>query len=323
MYKQEPPFSVQIEPVEGCPLRCDFCGLNGIRGKEHIYKPMSSHTAEQIANAIRDIGWNCRIEFAMHGEPTIHDELNYMITMFRDRLPKNYFLLTTNGYGFRRGAAYKITTLLEHGLDCIAIDRYNGITWSDLIKRQLLEKKIEVMMYPEHGNIANPHRREKKQRIVFLASIDITSKGTHGKTIFGNHCGAGAPLDFSAKEKRCARPFRELSFRWDGSVAICCNDWRGFYNIGNINDLTLEQLWQHPRFRVARKKLYQGQRDFGPCSGCNHKSYRVGFLPDKKGKQELGKCNSRDSKIIQEALSGKPLTEPIWRPWENEGNKST
>jgi len=310
---QSPPYSVQVEPVEGCPLRCPFCGINGIRGNERDYKYMTLDTAATIAAQIACFKWTSRIEFAMHGEPTLHPDLVKIIEIFRSHLPDNYFLLTTNGYGLRPKTKQKIMELLDAGIDCLAIDRYEGVTWSAAIMKRL--GNTPYLKYPE-DSAGNPHTRSKKKRIVFLAPINITSEGTHGKKIFGNHCGAGAELDFSAKEKRCARPFRELSFRWDGNVALCCNDWRGLYRIGNIHDMPLEDLWQHPHFRAARRKLYHKQRDFGPCNGCNHLSFRVGFLPDKQGKETLPLPNTNDKKIIRKALSGEPMAKPVWREWE-------
>jgi hypothetical protein len=79
MYRQDPPFAVQIELVEGCTLSCDFCGVNGIREKPGNFKFMSDLMVMQVATrlqyAMRDHGWNPRIEFAMHGEPSMHPAL--------------------------------------------------------------------------------------------------------------------------------------------------------------------------------------------------------------------------------------------------------
>lgn len=313
---QEPPFSVQIEPVEGCPLRCDFCGIHGIRTDERVYKHMTIEIAERIAMEMARCQWTSRVEFAMHGEPTLHPGLLDIIAVFRKFLPKNYFLLTTNGCGFTEDPVGYAQGLHAAGINCVGIDCYDGVGWSSTIRGALTRGGVKFYDYPADGDIANPHIRKKGHSVVFLAPIDQTSNGTHGKKLLGNHCGCAAPLDTSAKDKRCARPFRELSFRWDGNVAICCNDWRGVYSIGNILDMPLDDLWQHPKFRAARRKLYNNQRDFGPCLGCNHRSFRVGFLPDKQGKQTLPLPNSHDLTIIRQNLKEQPLTEPVRRPWE-------
>ena len=33
-YRQEAPFTILIEPTEGCNLGCSFCGLRGMRERE-------------------------------------------------------------------------------------------------------------------------------------------------------------------------------------------------------------------------------------------------------------------------------------------------
>src|SRR5205814_2147465 len=111
------------------------------------------------------------------------------------------------------------------------------------------------------------HNRVKHKRFVIIAPIDLSSHGTHSS--LNNHCGAGGPLDESMKHARCAKPFREISVRWDGSVSICCNDWRGVYKIGNVFKTPIKDLWQSPRFNAARHKLLHYDRDFAPCLGCN------------------------------------------------------
>ncbi|MGD9210724.1 MAG: radical SAM protein, partial [Desulfobacteraceae bacterium] len=224
---QEAPNGVQVEMVEGCPLRCDFCGINGIRGDKRTYKYMTLETAEHIAQEMAGLKWTSRLEFAMHGEPTMHPNYLEILKIFRKHLPKNHMLLLTNGANIRVGASEKLLAIFETGVNCIGIDRYTNIPWADEIKAQLVKASAFFYNYPEDGNDANPHRRVKGQRIVFLSPIDTTTSGTHSQMILGNHCGAAAPKDDSKKDKRCARPFRELSFRWDGNVAICCNDFRG------------------------------------------------------------------------------------------------
>jgi len=53
MMTQDAPFAVQIEPTEGCNLRCPFCGLNGMRGKDNDFKSMSVETADRRLNILR------------------------------------------------------------------------------------------------------------------------------------------------------------------------------------------------------------------------------------------------------------------------------
>jgi MoaA/NifB/PqqE/SkfB family radical SAM enzyme len=328
-YKQEPPFAVQIELVEGCNLRCAFCGLNGIRGKDNNYKCMEPGQLANIVEQIVEAGWSPRIEFAMHGEPTQHPVYSHMIEVARKHGPELHLMMTSNGSGLLRkpGAVENILTLFQSGLNVLALDNYESVNFvpkllerlgdaDDKISNKLFDDlNLQLYDYPKE-KAGNPHSRRKpfERILTVIRDISKADKGTHSR--LSNHAGAAAPRTDSHMGKRCAKPFRELSIRWDGSVAICCDDWRGVYKCGNVVKDGLIDVWNGPSFVAARKKLYHGLRDFGPCKGCNARSYRVGLLPDKKGAVKLPKPDAKDLTTIEQSIAGPPLTTPVLRPWE-------
>lgn len=67
---------------------------------------------------------------------------------------------------------------------------------------------------------------------------------------------------------------------------------------------------------AARRKLFRGERDFGPCKGCDALSYRTGLLPDKMGQEKMAKPTSATALVLADALRVKPLTKPVKREWE-------
>lgn len=321
MYKQDAPFSVQLEFSEGCNLYCSFCGLQGIREKhEKNYKFATRETIERIVEQIGSLGWTSRIEIAMHGEPTMHPEFIQLIGLIRSGLPKNQIMLTTNGGGLLGDTATKIHRLFMAGLNVLALDDYEGIRIIGKVRAvehqiRIMVHGLEVYNYPLEPK-GNPHQRGPitRRMISYLRDPTITTVGTH--SLITNHAGAAFPKNEKMAGKRCHRPFREIAFRWDGSVAICCNDWRGNYKCGNVNEMPLNDIWQGDEFHAARQKLYAGERDFGPCAGCDARSYRVGLLPDPSGKSEMSPPDWVTEATIAAALDGAPYTAPILRPWE-------
>jgi MoaA/NifB/PqqE/SkfB family radical SAM enzyme len=305
---------MQIEFVEGCNLRCSFCGLNGIRGKANDYKFMTPALAETICDRIKEAGWHPRIEFAMHGEPSANPQFIELLRLFRRQLPSRiHLMMTSNGLGFVKDPTLTIDQALEC-LNVLALDWYQGIR----LVPSILERYHgihQVLHYPKL-KVANPHRRRGPDchHLVVVQDIEQATKGTHAT--LNNHAGCGAPLNSSAQGKRCAKPFRELSIRWDGKVAICCNDWRGLYQCGDVVNESLDALWQGPAFVAARRKLYHGLRDFGPCQGCDALSYRPGLLPDQRGKGTLPRPTQADNLAIRVALGRQPMALPVLRPWE-------
>ncbi len=320
MDKQDPPFTIKVGLTEGCCLYCDFCGIHGIRKSAGDFKFLNPQVAKKIADKIAETGWSSKIEFTLYGEPTIHPYKESILKAFRKALPNTQMMLTSNGGGLQRKPNDAVQKLFDSGLNVLALDDYKHSNLAEKVIKDLKKKKtVKVVHYPEEGNEASPHKRRKPNEHIVVAIKDITTGISTRK--LSNHCGCAAPLDVSHRKKRCARPFRELTIDHSGDIRLCCNDWRGVYSCGNIMDASLEELWNGPRFVSARKKLYARERTFAPCYGCNNISYRVGFLPDKKGKKDLPPPTKKDDRVIKKVLALPPLTKPVLRPWEKDNYK--
>lgn len=317
MRKQEPPFTVQIELTEGCNRGCSFCGLHGMRkdGKSPFYY-MTKETAERIADEMARLKWNSRLLFAMHGEPTLNKDCEELIHIFRDRLPKAHISMFTNGAGII-GKVTSIKGLKRAGVNNLMVELYEDGDDGHTLFNRVQKKGMPYTLLTDK----EPFFPNSSWRLAFCPPIVEEELKTHSLC---NHCGAAFPKNDSCKGKRCTRPFRELSFRYDGSVALCCNDFRGEYPIGNINEMDLDDLWQSKRFNAARVMLYAGKREFTPCLGCDAKSFRVGLLPDKLGKETLPEPTEQIEKFAKRVSEkSTPLCGKDWRdrPWESTGKK--
>lgn len=322
IFPVDPPFVVHLDAVEGCDLACNFCGINSIRDNG-VTGPDSPHgknsapyrfadvaTVEHVARQAAELGWNPRWEFALHGEPTMHKNLPGLIAAVRKHHPKGYTVITSNGAGLIKDAAPKVRALFDAGLNTLALDDYKHAGGRvDKIVAQLSDtylqtNRISMWQYPAQpeGNI---HRRHHGRMISVVHDISDNSTGNHQLT---NQGGSAFATGMTAVPQRCAKPFREFNVRWNGAVALCCEDWKGQHKIGNVNDTPLNDLWWHPRFEAARRRLYTGNRDFGlaaPCTNCDVKSKRIGLLPDKLGKSAMLPEDDESKKHIRAALAGK------------------
>lgn len=311
---QQAPFTVLIEPTEGCNLGCSFCGLRGIRKKgTKPWNYMTIETAKKISKEIARVGWNAKIVFAQHGEPTLNPDLLEIIRIFRKNLPKNIFHLYTNGYGFVHSDDIDEYTksIFKAGINNINVDCYSDDGDWNFVKK--LKDQSNVVLYEKGIPL---YTNNMKSRILLLPPIKEENKITRK---LANHAGAAFPLDDSYNNKRCTMPFREMAFRWDGNVSLCCDDFRGEYPIGNIHDRKIDDLWNDDRFKAARIMLYNYSRNFRPCKGCTNVSMRVGLLPDSSGKETLPKITKEIEKIAQSvSKENKPLATIFRRKYEKE-----
>lgn len=315
-YDVPSPFAIQIEPTEGCNLACSFCALQSIRdnganaetathGKNSApYKFMTLDTLTRVASEAARLDWNPRWEFALHGEPTMNTELVEMVRVVRNYHPRGYIMLTTNGGGLVKDSVKRMRALFDAGLNTLALDHYEHANLVPKIRAQVEDDPLwsfPTLEYPRDDD-GNPHKRHNGKKLVFIHDISENTDGTH---VLTNQGGNSYPSIDVAYPERCAKPFRELSIRWDGNVAICCDDWPGRYKIGNINELPLDEIWYHERFEAARRHLYAKDRAFGPCRGCDVRTVRNGLLPDKLGKATMPEPDAESAAVIKAAMRGR------------------
>lgn len=318
--RQEGPFCIQIELCEGCNLRCTFCGLQGIRAPgEKNYKFMQPETLRRVLTDVVTAGWNPRLEFAMRGEPTMHPDYVGMIRVARESAPRLQIMMTSNAGGLLRkpGAALNVLDLFNAGLNVLALDDYEGAGYVPKVRAAIEATPICVPTYeyPDDKR-GNPHMRRplSAKVLVFVRDILAATKGNHATLT--NHAGCGGPALKEPLVERCAKPFRELGIRWDGSVAMCCNDWRGVWKCGNVNQTNVAEIWSGPAFGSARELLYAGDRTHGACVGCDYHTYRNGLLPDKMGKLSMPEPDEATRTDAARACFGEPLTKANLNPWE-------
>jgi radical SAM protein with 4Fe4S-binding SPASM domain len=312
MRPQEPPFALQVEAAEGCSLACSFCALQSIRdnganaetgthGKNSApYRFMKRETARRLASEVVRLAWNPRWEFAMHGEPTMHPDLPGLVREVRTALPKASIMVTSNGSGLLKPE--RLFDLLHAGINTLVLDDYKHAPgWVAKITELLDMCSVPFTYYPDDLTVS-PHARHSGQRIVVICDISDNASGNHQLTNQGgcSFNGLKEPL-----AERCAKPFRELSVRWDGNVALCCDDWRGEYKIANVLSMPLDDVWNHPHFDAARRRLYAKDRAFGPCKGCDVRTYRNGLLPDKMGKEAMPAPDTASEAHLRAAMRGR------------------
>lgn len=303
------PNMIQIETVQGCNRHCSFCGTAGMEQAFHFAELA---TIKHTCKLIREADLNCRILLAGHGEPTLHPRLVKIVQIIRRYLPDNMIHLFTNGTIIAKRPEM-VVELFAAGLNDLVFDEYSDSRIGEFVRNNSICNGFEIF---EQGNGVPLFAEKKKgtQRICITPPID--GDGNTASRKLNNHCGAGMrPLDEPLNAK-CAIIFRDMFIRWDGNIAICCNDFRGEYFVTNIlNCGTLYEAYFHKRLESARKFIILGNRKaVHPCDVCNAKPIRPGLLPDARGKVKLSAPSSDDYSIVNSNIV--PLAKIVNRKWE-------
>ena len=140
------PNNIQVGLVQGCNRKCKFCGIHSI-GTKPIHR-MSLLMVQQIARSLRD--WEGfdkkRVEFALHGEPTLHHNVEHVMSVFREHLPKAQLQLTTNGLKLLDKGAEYVEALFTVGLNVLIVDTYSKRDRLIHLLKNALESILKSLM---------------------------------------------------------------------------------------------------------------------------------------------------------------------------------
>jgi len=281
------PCIIDVELTSSCNFRCLMCPT----GNRSLKRPavlMTDKTLLAIIDqcvehdtALRFIGW---------GEPTLHPVLVPALRQARGLLTH----INTNGSKITPEFAFD---LVEAGLSSIKFS-FQGVdaeSYEEMRQIRFFEgmlKAIKVMR-SARGDRALPYIaastsityetpkmvedfRARLGPLVDRLSIGHTTFDFMDMSAVRLRPGQRAMLErlkgLSSDAKQhpspCPEVFQKLSIQADGSVVLCCNDFDGTVNLGNVNAIPLSDLWRHPKIEAYRKRLVRDDYDAPLCRDC-------------------------------------------------------
>lgn len=316
------PNTIKIELVQGCNLSCSFCGINGIESEHHF---MTFTTYKKIIDLCKVTKRKFRFSFSLHGEPSLSPIFSDCLKYLKKEIPHSYVQCFTNGITYFETKQYKLEDIIPY-VDDFVLDDYK-LQWSVESLKEFFKNNVDTSKFDVYIELMQDGvpfykpKNVKAHRVLLCPNIALQTKQGVKQRQLNTHCGTGGDPSKVAinRDKRCHIPFRQLAFRWDGKVALCCNDYRGYYYICDTTSpevKTFADVWLHPRFESARKIIYHQGRHLHPCNKCNDKGNRLGLLPDPMGMMEMPKPTYQDYTTWKEATSHGTLTEIRLRKWE-------
>lgn len=323
-----PPYEVRLELTEGCHLRCQHCGISGIRRPgDTTLRHMPRDVWLAAVSEIQERQWQSVVVLSGRGEPLLYPNLENSIDAMRRLLPVNSIWMETSGHGLvRRGlrdpdlvfieAANSMALLMEAGLSVMIVRRRAGseMVWDCLDERtsELYQHTGAVVHRGLPGGRHDPdfsNRRKISLRHVWLAPDNERSPRSHSPA--WSHTGAGAEPSIEPGVLHvCKLPHHEMSVRWDGRVQLCQEDWRGELCLGDTTRQSLYDVWYGPVARAVRSRASHGYRGLRPCNTCDRRAGRV-QVPELRIPP-----TEEDRATVEEALRAGRMTKRVVRPWE-------
>lgn len=232
---------VLVETRTDCNNHCKFC--------PHAFckKPlgiMSWTCYKEVIDQLTEINYNGRIALMLSNEPMLEERMEDMIVYARQKSPRFFLDMTTNGILL---TVEKLDRLFHLGLDNININDYRGDRdiypdkWSNYVRP----------IFEAYNN--NPKVSFQKRRT---------------DEILPNYAG-NIPQKFNPEDFGfCNYPFRKITIGYTGDVLLCCDDFLYDTNFGNVMTNNIVDCWNSPELEKIKLSLLEGKR-ISICKRCN------------------------------------------------------
>ena len=251
--------TLALEINAGCNRTCDFCPqANNTRPS----KQMTEEDITPIIDQLVDLKFKKRVSLNIYNEPLRNKRLEKFIQMFTERLPRVCTMFATNADYLKRPE--DLARFFDAGCRQIQINIY-----SNEKRYQQIKQWVDDLGYDQSGSVYTYVKAGQKICHV-LRKFDGKFEG--GFTI-NNRAGNipwYQPAITEPLQKMCTRPWRMLNINWDGQAILCCNDYEGETDFGNMKTHSLVEMWNHIEFHKIRERLQNKDRNLPVCGVCDY-----------------------------------------------------
>ena len=287
------PYNICVETSTLCNLDCKYCGHS-----KHIW-PEENMSMDLFKRAVDDAKVFPhklkKMELYFFGEPLCNPLLPQMLDYARKADVSETIDFTTNGLLFTKE---KVDELKQFGMPDtirISLQGLDEMAYSEVCGRKVdFEKFIEDLayLYQNKGDcnirmkiadisIKNePNGKERFERIfgeisdsLFVETIipiysDVNYQNVDEDVL--KHAKEGRKgIKDQKVNKVCHRPFYRLAVRTNGDVTAACCDQLNDVVYGNINEQSLNEIWNGKERTEFLRLQLEGKRFAYPCcKGC-------------------------------------------------------
>jgi 2-deoxy-scyllo-inosamine dehydrogenase (SAM-dependent)/8-amino-3,8-dideoxy-alpha-D-manno-octulosonate transaminase len=249
---------LQIESQSNCNRACWFCPRTYDRSGNYLdangsalVHQMPTETILDLLDQAQALGFAGRVGFHHYSEPLL-DRRNIMLAReARRRGMKPY--LHTNGDVLKRNAALCAEVREVYGLIVVGLYDYET------------NEQLEAEKQYWHERLAGANLQFSP--IGLFGAQTAYSLGIP-KALVPTDPRMATP-DLTYANGPCHRPLIRMIIRHDGGMSNCCEDTFGAFDLGNIHESSLGELWYSARHRKVIADLVAGRRErYSLCRNC-------------------------------------------------------
>lgn len=302
-YKKKPviwglPFSLSIEPTTACNLGCPECPSGLKKFTRPTGKMNLDHHRKILDKVSKSVFY---INYYFQGEPFLHPQFLELIKDAKKH--KIYTATSTNAHFIDETKAEEI---VKSGLDRLIIS-IDGLTQETYENYRVHGKLNKVISGTKHMIAAKKKLKSSTPHLIFqfLAvkpnEHEIPEVFELGKKMgidevriksaqlydFKN----GNPLMPDSEkysryklqsdgtyrlkytlENKCWRMWSSTVFTWDGKVVPCCFDKDAQHILGDIDNVSMQELWKSEKYQDFRFNILNNRNQIDICKNCSEGS---------------------------------------------------
>ncbi|MCD6389979.1 MAG: SPASM domain-containing protein [Desulfobulbaceae bacterium] len=263
------PYIYEIEPTNHCPYACIMCP----RGRGRMTRPRGYMSLELFEKMLTMFPADQRLVRLHHfGEAVLHPRIDTMIAMVVEtgRIP----VISLNPATLNESLCRRLVAAAP-GLVCFSLDAFSDqglkkirgirrpyeeclqlmdmfVSMSRKSSRKIL-KVIQTVVLDENRDqlaaLAALKERYQEPDVVFYRAENTG----FGDLELVEQTNAGGSAALKANARSCAAPFSEVSILWNGDVVLCCYDYNGDNVIGNLEQVSMADIWSGAAINRLRK----------------------------------------------------------------------
>ena len=288
------PFLIFIEPTDKCNFKCKFCPTGDINLMKNTPTRNSGNMDfslyKKVIDDISEFDDNIKmIQLYKDGEPLLHPQFTDMVKYAKSKSYINTVATTTNASLLNKDLSLKI---IDSGLDRVNIsiegvnsEQYLNISRIKIDFKKLVDNieflyknKTHLHIYIKIvGNNLSDNDKKDFYKVfgniadsIFIENIIPIWSGidVYNNDVKNNNLSNMGEKDIKYKNV-CPNIFYSFAVNSDGSISPCCADWSRKFDIGNIKNKKIKDLWNSKEMFNLQMMFLKGKRKehsfCGPC----------------------------------------------------------
>ena len=252
-YKKNIPLPSVIEISESgtCNRKCSFCPRSAPDFLD-IKEFVSEDLIFKLSKELSSYDYSGIFLFSGFVEPMVDKNIYNLVSIVKSNLSKARIEMVTNGDALNIS---RVKKLFDAGLSTLLVSIYDGKKEADEMQKLLQNSGLNENQF-----------KVRHRYLPESESFGITLSNRSGMMDNAEYI---IPSLKEPMKNPCYYPHYTFFMDYTGEVLICSHDWGKKLVVGNLNDENFIDIWCNQKFNLARKNLFNANRNFAPCDKCD------------------------------------------------------